>query len=97
MGLLQLDDPLDLKKNMPHADVHIQAATPVLTVALVLVALFSIACIYGGIRLMSAEGGETTFKFTTKQAGVACVAFGAAAIILTFREVLLAIVDLGRI
>lgn len=84
------------------APAHIWAGTPVLVVSLVLAAAFGIACIYGGIQLMAAPGGETTFdfiglQFTTKHAGVASIALGATVIILTFRKVLKTVVDLGRI
>ena len=46
--------------------------------------------------------GDTTLdffglQFSTKQAGVAAIALGAATIILTFRKVLKTVVDLGRI
>lgn len=52
---------------------------------------------------MSSTGsGDTYFdflglKFSTKQAGVAAIALGAATIILVFRRVLKTVVDLGRI
>jgi hypothetical protein len=85
------------------APSHIRAANPVLIIALVFAGAFGLFCIFGGIQLMNATGsGETSFdflglKFTTKQAGVAAIALGAAVIILTFRKVLKTVVDLGRI
>jgi hypothetical protein len=88
---------------LPQSQVHISAGSPVLIVTLIFAGIFGLACIYGGIQLMGASGaGETTFnffglQFSTKQAGVAAIALGAATIILTFRKVLKTVVDLGRI
>jgi hypothetical protein len=85
------------------APAHITAGSPVLMAALVLAGIFGFGCIYGGIQLMAAPGsGDTVFnflglEFSTKQAGVAAIALGAAAIILIFRRVLKTVVDLGRI
>lgn len=85
------------------APEHITASKSVLLFTLLLAGAFGIGCIYGGIQLMSAPGsGETVFdfiglKFSTKQAGVAAIALGAATIILTFRRVLTTVVNLGRI
>jgi hypothetical protein len=87
----------------PGAPAHIKAGTPVLLVSLIFAGIFGFACIYGGVQLMGAAGtGETNFnflglQFSTKQAGVAAIALGAATIILTFRRVLKTVVDLGRI
>jgi hypothetical protein len=87
----------------PTSSDHILAGTVVLMVVLLGATIFSIACILGGIELMSVPvSGETTFdfiglKFTTKHAGVAAIALGAAVIILIFRKVLKTVVDLGRI
>jgi hypothetical protein len=83
-----------------EAPAHITAGNPVLIVALFFAGIFGLGCIYGGIQLMGA--GETVFnflglQFSTKQAGVAAIALGAATIILTFRKVLKTVVDLGRI
>jgi hypothetical protein len=87
----------------PTAAPGIRAANPVLIVALAFAGVFGLITIYGGVELMNAPGGgDTTFdflglQFTTKQAGVASIALGAAAIILTFRKVLKTVVDLGKI
>ena len=88
----------------PHlAPAHITAGNPVLISALFFAGFFASGCIYGGIELMSSTGsGDTYFdflglKFSTKQAGVAAIALGAATIILVFRRVLKTVVDLGRI
>jgi hypothetical protein len=85
------------------APAHIRAGSPVLLVTLVFAGIFGMGCIYGGIQLMGAlNGGDTVFnfiglQFSTKQAGVAAIALGAATIILTFQKVLKTVVDLGRI
>ncbi|RDJ06389.1 hypothetical protein [Rhizobium grahamii] len=68
----------------------------------VLATVFGLGCIYGGILLMAAPGvGATSFdflnlQFSTQQTGVAAIALGAASIIMIFRKVLKAIVDIGR-
>lgn len=93
-----LPDPILLAE-----PAHITAGKSILIVTLALAGAFGLGCIFGGIQLMAASGaGETTFdffglKFSTKQAGVAAIALGAATIILTFRKVLKTVVDLGRI
>jgi internalin A len=85
------------------APPHIRAGNPVMIITLLLAGIFGIACVYAGIQLMYAPGsGDTIFdfiglQFSTKQAGVASIALGAASIILTFRKVLKTVVDLGRI
>jgi hypothetical protein len=82
------------------APAHIKAGNPVLLVALTLGGVFGLACIYSGLQLMGM--GDTVFtffelQFSTKHAGVAAIALGAATIILTFRKVLKTVVELGRI
>jgi hypothetical protein len=84
------------------APQHIQAGNPVMIITLIMAGFFGIACVYAGIQLVNAPGaGDTLFdflglKFRTMHAGVAAIALGAAAIILTFRKVLKTVVDLGR-
>jgi hypothetical protein len=96
-------EPEPLDNITVAAPAHIHAGNPVLIVTLLLAGIFGVGCIVAGVMLMGALGsGETTFnffglQFTTKQAGVASIALGAAVIILTFRKVLKTVVELGRI
>ena len=84
---------IDLDLQRRYDGIRLRSTKSVVITTLVIAVVFSVVCIYGGIRLMAAPAaGETVsnflgLQFSTNHAGLAFIALGAATFILIFRRV----------
>ena len=73
---------------MPGKPADVRAATPILTVVVLIVGIVSIFCIYAGIKSVGAESHTVLeifkVKLTTGDVGVALIGIGVFAMMFVF-------------